>query len=75
MPRAGKLTGNAALEAINGWLKEELFSDFHLVGRETIELEIERYIKFFNEEHPAYALEYLAPKQHKGEYMETTINI
>ena len=41
----------------------ELFTDFHVTGKESIEREIEEYIKFFNEERPAYALGYMTPKQ------------
>ena len=41
------------MEAINGWLKEELFTDFHITGKEKIELEIEKYIKFFNGHMPS----------------------
>ena len=30
MSRAGTFTDNSAMEAINGWLKEELFNDFKI---------------------------------------------
>ena len=53
MSRSGTPTDNAAMEAINGWLKEELFTDFHITGKEKIELEIEKYIKFFNGHMPS----------------------
>lgn len=56
------------MESINGWLKAELFTDFHVTGKESIEHEIEEYIKFFNEERPAYALGYMTPKQYKDAY-------
>ena len=68
MSRSGTPTDNAAMEAINGWLKAELFTDFHVTGKENIEREIEEYIKFFNEERPAYALGYMTPKQYKEAY-------
>ena len=32
MSRAGTPTDNAAMEAINGWLKAEIFTDFHIIG-------------------------------------------
>ena len=54
MSRAGTPTDNGAMEAINGWIKAELFTD--------------EYIKFFNEERPAYALNYLTPRQYKEIY-------
>ena len=35
---------------------------------EHIQDEISQYIKFFNEERPAYSLNYLTPKQFKQQY-------
>ena len=63
MSRAGTPTDNAAMEAINGWIKAELFMDLHVTGENTIEKEIDEYISFFNEQRPAYSLNYLTPKQ------------
>ena len=65
MSRAGTPTDNAAMEAINGWLKEELFNDFKIKDSDDPEKCIEEYIKFFNEERPSYTLGYLTPKQFK----------
>ena len=67
MSRAGTPTDNAAMESINGWIKTEMKLDFHLIG-DDIEREIEEYIKFYNEERPAYALNYLTPKQYRTVY-------
>ena len=69
MSRAGTPTDNAAMEAVNGWIKAEIFNDFHLTGTGNIQDEVERYIVFFNEERPAYSLNYLTPKQYR-EYHE-----
>lgn len=63
MSRAGTPTDNAAMEAINGWIKAELFEDFHVDDPEKIVEQIAAYIKFFNEERPAYSLNYMTPKQ------------
>ena len=68
MSRAGTPTDNAAMEAINGWVKAELFMDFHVTGTESVEQEIDDYVVFFNEQRPAYALNYLTPKQYKESY-------
>jgi transposase InsO family protein len=68
MSRAGTPTDNAAMEAINGWIKAEMFADFHVSSNENIQEEIAAYIKFFNEERPAYALNYLTPKQYREYY-------
>ena len=65
---AGTPADNASMEAINGWLKAELFTDFHVTDKESVEREIEEYIKFFNEERPAYALGYMTPEQYREAY-------
>ena len=65
MSRAGTPTDNAAMEAINGWIKAELFMDLHVTGENTVEKEIDEYISFFNEQRPAYSLNYLTPKQYR----------
>lgn len=67
MPRAGTPTDNAAMESINGWIKSELFTDFHLQG-ENVKEEMAACNKFFNEERPAYSLGYLTPKQYIEAY-------
>ena len=61
MSRAGKPTDNGAMEAINGWLKEELFIDLDINNQEDIPTQIEQYIHFFNYERPAYMLNYETP--------------
>ena len=68
MSRPGTPTDNAAMEAINGWIKAELFTDFHVSGSKSVAEEVQDYIKFFNEERPAYTLNYLTPKQFKDSY-------
>ena len=68
MSRAGTPTDNAAMEAINGWIKAELFMDLHVTGESSVEKEIDDYISFFNEQRPAYSLNYLTPKQYRESY-------
>ena len=70
MSRAGTPTDNAAMEAINGWIKAELFMDFHVAGEKPVDQEIDEYIVFFNEQRPAYSLGYLTPKQYKERFAE-----
>ena len=65
MSRAGTPTDNAAMEAINGWIKAELFMDLHVTGDKPVKSEIDDYIIFFNEQRPAYSLNYLTPKQYR----------
>lgn len=68
MSRAGTPTDNAAMESINGWIKAELFTDFHVTGEKSVKEEIDDYILFFNEQRPAYSLAYLTPKQYRERY-------
>ena len=68
MSRAGTPTDNAAMEAINGWIKAEMFKDLHVTSNENIAKEIADYIVFFNEERPAYSLNDLTPKQYREYY-------
>ena len=65
MSRAGTPTDNAAMESINGWIKAELFMDLNVTGENPVEQENDNYIVFFNEERPAYSLNYLTPKQYR----------
>ena len=65
MSRAGTPTDNGAMEAINGWVKAEMFIDFDLSHCEDVPAFVERYITFFNEERPSAALGYLTPKAYK----------
>lgn len=65
MSRAGTPTDNGAMESVNGWIKAELFNDFHVTGSKDIEDEIQDYVHFFNVERPAFALGYLTPTQFK----------
>ena len=68
MSRAGTPTDNAAMESINGWIKAELFTDLHITGEQPVEKEIDEYITFFNEQRPAYSLNYLTPREYKEKY-------
>jgi putative transposase len=68
MSRAGTPTDNAAMESINGWIKAELFMDFHISGKRPVKEEIKEYIHFFNEQRPAYSLNYLTPVQFREAY-------
>ena len=65
MSRAGTPTDNAAMESINGWMKTEMFTDLHVTGERDVKDEVDDYIRFFNEERPAYALCYMTPVQYR----------
>ena len=68
MSRVGTPTDNAAMEAINGWIKAELFMDLHVTGDRPVQDEVDEYIVFFNEKRPAYSLNYLTPKQYRESF-------
>ena len=66
MSKPGKPTENGSMEAINGWIKEELFLDFNINSSNDIFSEIDKYIFYFNNERPQSALNYLTPIQYKN---------
>ncbi len=71
MSRAGKPTDNPVNEALNGWIKEELFIDFKLeqcLGREDFIKTIERYVKYYNTQRPCFAIGYDTPENYRKRY-------
>lgn len=67
MSRAGKPTDNPVNESLNGWIKEELFMDFHIDQcrtREEFMNVIGRYVEFYNEKRPCYAIGYDTPNNY-----------
>ena len=71
MSRAGTPTDNAEMEAINGWVKDELFVDFHISESGDPIKTVEEYIVFYNKKRPAYALNYMTPLEYKQIYFQT----
>ncbi|MBQ3272937.1 MAG: integrase core domain-containing protein, partial [Solobacterium sp.] len=67
MSRAGTPTDNPVNESLNGWIKEELFIDFHLGDSLNVREDIEKCIFYFNNLRPAYSLNYKNPLQFKTE--------
>ena len=71
MSRAGTPTDNPVNESLNGWIKEELFMDFHLDdcrSREAIRDTIDRYVNFYNKQRPCYAIGYDTPNHYYQRY-------
>jgi len=71
MSRAGTPTDNPVNESLNGWIKEELFMDFHLEDcrfRDAIHDTIERYVNFYNKQRPCYAIGYDTPNHYYQRY-------
>lgn len=65
MSRSGTPTDNPIIEAINGWVKEELYLDFNIRHTDHFETVIADFITYFNNNRPAYALQYKTPVQYK----------
>lgn len=66
--KPGTPTENGSMEAINGWIKEELFIDFKINNSNDIYKSIKDYIRYFNYERPQSTLKYLTPMQYKNIY-------
>ena len=67
MSRGGTPTDNPIIEALNGWIKEELYLDFGLADAADLPGLLNRYVYFFNNLRPAAALGYKSPVQYKAE--------
>lgn len=63
MSRPGTPTDNPVNETLNGWIKEELFVDFGIARESDIPRAIARYIDYYNNERPSYALDYQTPAE------------
>ena len=63
MSRAGTPTDNPVMESINGWIKEEMIVDFGMRKCENIYKFVDDYVKYYNNERPAYSLNYKTPVQ------------
>ena len=67
MSRAGTPTDNPVIEAINGWIKDEIYSEGWHRRFSSAEEMIKEYIHYYNNERPAFALQYKSPVQYKTE--------
>lgn len=67
MSRVGTPTDNPIIESLNGWIKEELKSDFGLRNTENLEALLHQYVWYYNNERPAYSLDYKTPVQFRIE--------
>ena len=70
-PRAGKPTDNPVNEALNGWIKEELYIDFKLElcqDREDFIQIIKRYFKYYNTQRPCFVIGYDTPENYRKRY-------
>ena len=73
MSRAGKPTDNPVNESINGWMKEELYMDFRIGDcrrREEFMEALEKYVDFYNNHRPCYALGYDTPVNYRKRFFK-----
>ena len=67
MSRGGTPTDNPIIEAINGWIKVELYLDFGLAEAIDVPALLDEYVSYYNNCRPAAALGYKSPVQYKTE--------
>lgn len=71
MSRAGKPTDNPVNEALNGWIKEELYMDFKIDqcrSRDEFRGTMEKYVDFYNNRRPCYAIGYDTPANYRKRF-------
>lgn len=69
--RAGKPTDSPVNESLNGWIKEELFTDFGLYDKRDWEVEqvVDDYIEWYNAKRPCWSLGYMTPNDFYDAFM------
>jgi putative transposase len=76
MSRAGKPTDNPVNEALNGWIKEELYIDLNIARckrmSEIIDC-LDLYQNYYNEKRPCYALGYDTPANYRKKFFKGEI--
>lgn len=71
--RPGKPTDNPVNESLNGWIKEELFCDFHLgdaQGIDEVARIVDEYVGWYNAKRPCWSLGYKTPDAFYDDYMK-----
>lgn len=67
MSRIGTPTDNPIIESLNGWIKEEMRVDFRYWEMDDIFRFMHEFVEYYNNERPAYALNYQSPVQYRTE--------
>jgi transposase InsO family protein len=63
----GTPTDNPIIEALNGWIKDDLYIDYNLYTTKDIKHTVDEYIYYFNNVRLASSLQYKTPIQLKIE--------
>ncbi|WP_353846727.1 integrase core domain-containing protein [Clostridium sp. VAP51] len=61
-------TDNPIIESINGWIKNEIASDYNINSYASVSEFLQEFVLYYNNDRPAYALGYLSPKQYRLSY-------
>jgi transposase InsO family protein len=64
MSRSGTPTDNPIIESMNGWIKEQIRSDYKIDDYDSIEDFIKEYIHYYNYERPMYKHHYKSPAEY-----------
>lgn len=67
MSRVGTPTDNPIIESINGWIKEEMRVDYRYWEEDDLFRFIDKFVDYYNNDRPAYALKYKSPVQYRTE--------
>ena len=67
MSRGGTPTDNPIIEALNGWMKEELYLDFDLDHAQNVPELLNQFVSYFNNQRRHAALGYKSPVQYRTE--------
>ena len=67
MSRVGTPTDNPIIEALNGWMKDELYLDYGLAHAKDVPALLDQYVQYFNNHRLHAALGYKSPVQYKTE--------
>lgn len=65
MSRAATPTDNPVIESLKGWIKAELKYNLKMHDYKDIKTAIELYINYFNNNRPAWKLDYLTPVEYR----------
>ncbi|MCR5134594.1 MAG: IS3 family transposase, partial [Clostridiales bacterium] len=55
------------IESVNGWIKAELISEGWFRRYDSAEDMISDYVRYYNNDRPAYSLQYRSPVQYRIE--------
>lgn len=70
LSRPGKPTDNPVNESLNGWIKEEMLTDFTFSESTDAFKAVSEYVDYYNSMRPCYALGYRTPDRFLNDYVQ-----